>query len=108
MASRVDDAALPGGREASDRAEGRRLQKAIRALLGRVAATEREDVTACCGITPAQAATLTTLRREGPLRLSALAGRLRIRPSTLTRNLRRMEEHGLVERLRDAPWPGIC
>jgi DNA-binding MarR family transcriptional regulator len=78
------------------------LQKGIRALLGRFAATEREDVTACCGITPAQAATLDTLRRGGPLRLSALATRLRIRPSTLTRNVRRMEAHGLIERLRDA------
>lgn len=102
MVPRLDRTALRAGREAGDRAEARRLQEAIHALLARVAATEREDVTACCGITPAQAATLDTLRRAGPLRLSALATRLRIRPSTLTRNVRRMEEHGLIERLRDA------
>ena len=102
MGSRLGDAALPAGREVSDRAEARRLRGGIRALLGCFAATEREDVTACRGITPAQAATLTTLRRAGPLRLGALATHLRVRPSTLTRNVRRIEEHWLIGRLRDS------
>lgn len=94
---------LPAEREARSRAEARRLQAGIRALLSRFAATERSDVTVCCGITPAQASTLEALARVGPLRPGALAARLRISPSTLTRNLRRMEAHGLIE---SQPDPG--
>ncbi len=53
---------------------------------------------ACCGMTVAQAATLETLVTEGPMRLGDLGGRLGIAPSTLTRNLVRLEERGLVKR----------
>jgi len=53
---------------------------------------------ACCAMTVAQAATLETLASEGPMRLSDLGTRLGIAPSTLTRNLRRLEERGLVKR----------
>jgi len=53
---------------------------------------------ACCGMTVAQAATLETLASEGPMRLGELGARLGIAPSTLTRNLVRLEERGLVKR----------
>ena len=53
---------------------------------------------ACCGMTVAQAATLETLATEGPMRLGDLGARLGIAPSTLTRNLARLEERGLVRR----------
>jgi DNA-binding MarR family transcriptional regulator len=49
-------------------------------------------------MTVAQAATLETLAREGEMRLGALGRRLGIAPSTLTRNLTRLEDGGLVER----------
>jgi len=77
--------------------EARRLRAGIRALVRRFAISERADV-ACCGMTVAQAATLETLAAEGPMRLGDLGARLGIAPSTLTRNLVRMEERGLVKR----------
>lgn len=63
--------------------------------------SERADV-ACCGLTVAQAAALEALQAEGPLRLGALGRRLGITPSTLSRNLLRLESAGLVERKADA------
>jgi DNA-binding MarR family transcriptional regulator len=78
-------------------ADARRLRAAIRALVRRFAISERADV-ACCGMTVAQAATLETLASEGPMRLGDLGARLGIAPSTLTRNLVRLEERGLVRR----------
>ena len=77
--------------------DARRLRDAIRALVRRFAISERAD-TACCGMTVAQAATLETLATEGPMRLGDLGVRLGIAPSTLTRNLTRLEERGLVKR----------
>ena len=78
----------------------RRLRVAVRALARRFALSERAD-TACCGLTVAQAATLETLRMTGPLRLGELGRRLGITPSTLTRNLARLVDAGLVERRAD-------
>jgi DNA-binding MarR family transcriptional regulator len=76
--------------------DARRLRDALRALVRRFAISERADV-ACCGMTVAQAATLETLSAEGPMRLGELGGRLGIAPSTLTRNLARLQERGLVK-----------
>jgi DNA-binding MarR family transcriptional regulator len=77
-----------------------RLRSGIRALVRRFAVSERADV-ACCGMTVAQAATIETLGSTGPLRLSDLGRRLGVTPSTLTRNLARLLEAGLVEREAD-------
>lgn len=78
-------------------ADAHRLRHAIRALVRRFSISERADV-ACCGMTVAQAATLETLASDGPMRLGDLGARLGIAPSTLTRNLFRLEERGLVKR----------
>lgn len=78
-----------------------RLRALVGALVRRFQVAERADV-ACCGTTVAQAAALSALA-GGPLRLGELASRLGIAPSTLTRNLDRLEERGLVVR---APDPG--
>ncbi len=95
------------GTVAKTRAKGSRLDAAARSLLGcfralvrRFSISERADV-ACCGVTVAQAATLEALGREGALRLGDLGRRLGIAPSTLTRNLARLEETGLVARTED-------
>lgn len=88
-----------GARDASS--DPRRLLAAIRALVRRFSVSERADVS-CCGMTVAQAATLEALRAAGPLRMGALSRRLGITPSTLTRNLGRLEEEDLVSRLPDA------
>ncbi len=75
--------------------EARRLRRAIQALVRRFSVSERADVS-CCGMTIAQAATLAALAAEGSLRLSELGSRLGIAPSTLTRNLGRLEGRGLL------------
>jgi DNA-binding MarR family transcriptional regulator len=80
--------------------EAARLRDAVRALVRRFAVSERADV-ACCGVTVAQAAALEALGAEGPTRLRDLGRRLGIAPSTLTRNLARLEASGLVEREAD-------
>ena len=83
------------------RDDARRLRAVIATLVRRFSLSERADVS-CCGLTVAQAAMLEALRGEGPVRLGPLARRLGITPSTLTRNLERLEKEGLVERAADA------
>jgi DNA-binding MarR family transcriptional regulator len=73
-----------------------RLTDAIRALVRRFSLAERADVS-CCGMTVAQAATLEALA-DGGLRLGELGRRLGIAPSTLSRNLDRLVDRGLVSR----------
>jgi DNA-binding MarR family transcriptional regulator len=85
---------------AERQADPARLRAAIRALVGRFSVSERADV-ACCGVTVAQAAALEALGAEGPMRLGDLGRRLGIAPSTLTRNLARLEASGLVVREAD-------
>jgi len=77
-----------------------RLRSSFTALLRRFSISERVDMQ-CCGMTVAQAATLEALGREGTMRLGRLGKLLGIAPSTLTRNLTRLEEAGLVRRTSD-------
>jgi DNA-binding MarR family transcriptional regulator len=87
--------------EARDgRDDAQQLRKGIRAIVRRFSLSERADV-ACCGMTVAQAATLEVLKAEGAMGLGALGTRLGIAPSTLTRNLARLVEAGLVARTGD-------
>lgn len=79
--------------------QARRLRESIRALVRRFSLAERADIS-CCGMTVAQAATLEALA-DGDLRLGELGIRLGITASTLTRNLARLEERGLLERIAD-------
>ncbi len=76
--------------------DAKRLREAIRLLVRRFSLAERADI-ACCGMTVAQAATLEALV-DGGLRLGDLGTRLGIAPSTLSRNLDRLVDRGLVER----------
>lgn len=80
--------------------DAQRMMESVRALVRRFALSERADV-ACCGITVSQAATLEALSVSGALRQGELGRRLGITPSTLTRNLTRLVDAGLVERLAD-------
>ena len=50
------------------------------------------------GLTPTQLSALATVERTGPLRLGDLAAVEQIAPSTLTRLVSVLEEHGYVER----------
>ena len=78
-----------------------RLRAAISGLVRRFGISERADVS-CCGVTVAQAAALEALSGHGPMRLKELGQRLGIAPSTLTRNLERLIEGGLVARQADS------
>ena len=80
--------------------DARRFRASIRALVRRFSISERADVS-CCGMTVAQAATLEALRVEGPMRAGDMGRRLGVSPSTLTRNLARLEERGWVRREAD-------
>ena len=82
-----------------DDSQAQRLREAIRALVRRFSLAERADMS-CCGMTVAQAATLEALG-DGNLRLSDLGKRLGIAPSTLTRNLARLEERDLIRKEPD-------
>jgi DNA-binding MarR family transcriptional regulator len=84
----------------SARPLARQLLRAMRGLVRRFQVSERADVV-CCGVTIAQAATLEVLRAEGRMGLGALGKRLGIAPSTLTRNLDRLEQSGHVSRGED-------
>jgi DNA-binding MarR family transcriptional regulator len=79
--------------------QAHRLLQGIRALVRRFSLAERSDL-GCCGMTVAQAATLQALA-DGSMRLGDVSRRLGIAPSTLTRNLARLEERGLVVRAGD-------
>jgi DNA-binding MarR family transcriptional regulator len=94
ISARTAGRSSPAERTA-ERADARSLLVAVRALVRRFSISERADV-ACCGVTVAQAATLEALRAEGPSRLGSLGRRLGIAPSTLTRNVDRLERSGLV------------
>ena len=89
--------AAPGQPHAT---EVTRLRAHLRALVRRFSVAERADVE-CCGMTVAQAAAVEALR-GGPLRFGELGRRLGVAPSTLTRNVRRLEEVGLVARENDS------
>ena len=86
--------------EGTDNGEAIRLRGAVRALVRRFSISERADVE-CCGLTVAQAATLEALGGTPRMRLGALSRRLGITPSTLTRNLARLEHEHLVARGAD-------
>jgi DNA-binding MarR family transcriptional regulator len=78
----------------------RRLMESIRALVRRFGLAERADVS-CCGMTVSQAATLEALSHTDGLRPGELGRRLGITPSTMTRNLSRLVDRGLVATNRD-------
>jgi DNA-binding MarR family transcriptional regulator len=80
--------------------QARFLLHGLRALVRTQQISERANVS-CCGLTVAQAATLQVLHLEGPMRLGDLGRRLGIAPSTLSRNIERIEESAWVERIPD-------
>lgn len=84
----------------SARPQARQLLRGVRGLVRRFQVSERADVE-CCGVTIAQAATLEVLRSEGRMGLGALGKRLGIAPSTLSRNIGRLEDDGHVSRSED-------
>jgi DNA-binding MarR family transcriptional regulator len=84
----------------SERERVARLDRGLRMLIRRFSVSERADES-CCGTTVAQAAALGVLAEEGPSRAVDLGRRFGVAPSTLSRNLDRMERNGWVERVTD-------
>jgi len=82
--------------------EATRLRTAIAAIVRRFQLAARADL-ACCGMTVAQAATLEALALRDGMTLGQLGREMGISPSTVTRNVDRLVERGLVRRvpLRD-------
>ncbi len=80
--------------------EATALRALIAAIVRRFSLSERADVL-CCGLTVAQSALLEALGDGQAVRLSILAKRLGITPSTLTRNLEKLEKDGRVAREAD-------
>ncbi len=91
---------MPNTASAVSSTDARALRRAIRGLVGRFSLSARADVS-CCGMTVAQAACLEALAAAGPLRMGDLGRRLGIAPSTVSRNLERLENRGLVIRVAD-------
>jgi DNA-binding MarR family transcriptional regulator len=73
----------------------------LRVAIARVSRRLRRHELA--GLTPTQLSALATVERAGPLRLGDLAAAEKIAPSTLTRLITVLEEHGYVQR---RPVPG--
>src|SRR5262245_17122971 len=91
---------VQAGARSGNREDAARMRAAVMALVRRFSVSERADVL-CCGLTVAQSATLEALRATPRMKLGALGRRLGISPSTLTRNLTRLEADGLVTRAAD-------
>ena len=81
------------------------LAARLRLGIARMARRLRQEAGTDLG--PSQLAALATIERHGPLAPSELAERERIKRPTATRILGRLEDAGLLERVRD-PDDGRC
>ena len=72
----------------------------------RLARLLRQEVDA--ELTPSQISALSTIRRQGPLTLGALADAERVAPPSVTRMVDRLAEQGYVERIPDPDDRRVC
>src|ERR1700683_3519193 len=91
--------------EISGRPEGQALAAGIAAGLERLGRLFRSISTAD-GVSPTTAATLATLERSGPCRLTSLAVREGVTQPAMTQLIARLEESGLADRTAD-PSTGV-
>lgn len=89
------DTAGPPQRQAPDGAPAIDVTR-LRVAIARLSRRLRKHELA--GLTPTQLSVLSSVERQGPLRLGDLAAAERIAPSTLTRLVSALEERGYVER----------
>ncbi|MDQ3354725.1 MAG: MarR family transcriptional regulator [Actinomycetota bacterium] len=59
-------------------------------------------------LTPTMLSTLSTVHREGPLTLGALAAHEQVAPPTITKTLGRLDQLGLIERTVDPDDRRVC
>jgi DNA-binding MarR family transcriptional regulator len=75
------------------------LPDRLRLVVTRLARRLRQQTGA--GVSPTQAAALSTIERQGPLTLGELAQLERVQPPTITAAVGRLEQRGLVRRHPD-------
>jgi DNA-binding MarR family transcriptional regulator len=59
-------------------------------------------------LTPTMLSTLSTVHREGPLTLGALAASEQVAPPTITKTVGRLDQLGLIERTVDPEDRRVC
>lgn len=79
--------------------ETEELAASLRLSVGRLARRLRQQ--SLHGLTPSQLSILSTLEREGPLRMGELARIENIAPPTITGIVARLEDKGTVQRTSD-------
>lgn len=79
--------------------EQQELREMIQSIVRSLGLLEREQI-GCYGVTTQQAHTLTVISEASGITMGALSERLGIATSTLTRNIAKLEQDGLVTRSR--------
>jgi DNA-binding MarR family transcriptional regulator len=83
-------------------AQAKQLHKAVRDLVQQYQFRDRNDI-CCYGISVSQCSTLDVLEAHGTLPMQALAERLQLAISTVTRIVDQLVDKGLAAR-QSAPW----
>jgi MarR family transcriptional regulator, 2-MHQ and catechol-resistance regulon repressor len=83
-------------------AQAKQLHKAVKGLVQRYQCRDRNDI-CCYGISVSQCYTLEALEEHGTLPMQALAERLQLAISTVTRIVDQLVDKGLAER-QNTPW----
>lgn len=81
-------------------AHAHRMSRVLRDV-GREIARHERDVAAPLGLSPVQSQALRAAAEDGPTSMNDLAERMCIAPSTATRLVDQLEQHGWVTRLPD-------
>jgi MarR family 2-MHQ and catechol resistance regulon transcriptional repressor len=87
--------------------QAQRLHRVVAELVRRYQFRDRNEI-CCFGISVSQCYALEALGREGELTMSALAARMRLAVSTMTRVVDQLEERGLVRRLPGQDDRRVC
>jgi DNA-binding MarR family transcriptional regulator len=83
------------------------LHRAVTELVRRYQFRDRNEI-CCFGISVSQCHALETLVREEELPIGALAARMRLSVSTMTRVVDQLERHGLVRRANGRADRRVC
>jgi DNA-binding MarR family transcriptional regulator len=87
--------------------QARRLHRAVSQLLRRYQFRDRNEI-CCFGISVSQCYALEALAQAGTLTMGALASRMQLSVSTMTRVVDQLVAQGLVERGEDAEDRRVC
>lgn len=88
-------------------AQAQRLHRAVTGLVRRYQFRDRNEI-CCFGISVSQCYALEALAQAGTLTMGALASRMQLSVSTMTRVVDQLVAHGLVQRGEDAEDRRVC